>query len=194
MHAAAIESRKEEVLNGIVEYIFERGVSDLSLRPLAEHLGTSARMLLYHFESKESLVVEVLAAARRRQYATLEEWADQGAGLPEIIRRYWDWAASKEARPYMRLFFEVFGLAVQGRPGTEEVLPALTGQATTFFGAAAERDAGPSARTTELVLLAVSTLRGLLFSLLSTDDRPPLDRAMERFLTYLERELSTSTE
>ena len=192
MPEAVLESRKEEFLDGIVDFVFERGVSDLSLRPLAEHIGTSPRMLLYHFGSKESLVVEVLAAARARQYADLEAWAQAGATLPEIIRRYWDWAASEEARPYMRLFFEVFGLAVQGRSGTEEVLPALSVQAMAFFGAAAERGAEPSERTSQLVLLAVSTLRGLLFSLLATGDRRPLDGAMDRFLTFLETELNAT--
>lgn len=194
MPGAVLDSRKEEFLEGIVDFVFERGVSDLSLRPLAEYLGTSPRMLLYHFGSKESLVVHVLAAARARQYADLEAWAAAGATLPQIIRRYWEWAASEEARPYMRLFFEVFGLAVQGRSGTEEVLPALSGQAATFFGAAAERSARPSARTSELALLAISTLRGLLFSLLATGDRPPLDRAMDRFLAFLETELNASGE
>jgi AcrR family transcriptional regulator len=187
-------SRKDEVLAGIVDYVFANGVSDLSLRPLAEALDTSPRMLLYHFRSKEELVVEVLAAARAQQYEMLGEWADRGAGLTEIIRRYWDWAASDHARPYMRLFFEVFGLAVQGRPGTEQVLPALSEQAAEFFGAAARRQAPPGADTGELVLLSLSTLRGLLFSLLATGDRAPLDGAMERFLVYLEHELTSAKE
>lgn len=186
-------SRKDEVLAGIVDYVFERGVSDLSLRPLAEALGTSPRMLLYHFQSKDQLVVEVLSAARARQYEMLGDWAREGASFPELVQRYWEWAAADSSRPYIRLFFEVFGLAVQGRPGTEEVLPALSEQAVAFFGPAAERSGANPESAGELARLAVATLRGLLFDLLATADGPPLDRALRRFVRFLETELTTIT-
>ena len=184
-------SRKDEVLDRIVDYVFEHGVSDLSLRPLAEALGTSPRMLLYHFDSKERLVVEVLAAARSRQYEMLTSWVEVGAGLPEVVGGYWNWAADEANRPYMRLFFEVFGLAVQRRPGTEGVLEALSEQAETFFQRAAQvsgLEPGPAAH---IARMAVAFLRGLLFSLLASDDRPPLDAAMRDFLDYLNVEIAS---
>lgn len=183
-------SRKDEVLGQVVDYVFERGFSDLSLRPLAEELGTSPRMLLYHFESKEQLVVEVLAAARARQYAMLAGWLHDGASIVDLLRGYWQWAAMESSRPYMRLFFEVYGLAVQGRPGTEEFLPALAEQSLTFFRSAVRASPLPAATVSELVRLAIAVLRGLLFDLLATDDRSPLDSALERFLAFLETQLN----
>jgi len=188
----ATVSRKDEILARIVDYVFERGVSDLSLRPLAEELGTSARMLLYHFESKEQLLAEVLAAARARQYEMLADWLQEGASLPDLLRRYWEWAAADSSRPYMRLFFEVYGLAVQGRPGTEDVLPALFGQAVDLFREAALRSGVPTTESEELVRLSVSVLRGLLFDLLATGQRPVLDAALDRFLAFVESQLNVS--
>jgi AcrR family transcriptional regulator len=41
------------------------------LRPLAKALGTSPRMLLYDFGSKEQLIDEVLAQVRRREETLL---------------------------------------------------------------------------------------------------------------------------
>jgi AcrR family transcriptional regulator len=181
--------RRSEILEGIVDYIFERGVSDLSLRPLAEYLGTSARMLVYNFKSRDQMLAEALAAARARQYAMLGDWVTEGASVPELVRRYWAWAASDTARPYIRFFFEVFGLAVQGRPGTEEVLPAISCEAEALFLSALGDSALPPERARELVRLAIAVIRGLLFDLLATNDRPPLDAALERFTRFLEAEL-----
>jgi AcrR family transcriptional regulator len=186
--------RKDEIRDAIVDYVFEHGVSDLSLRPLAEHLGTSARMLLYHFETKEKLLVEVIAAARARQYESLAQWREQGATTAGLIRRYWQWAAMDSSRAYIRLFFEVYGLALQGRPGTEEYLPALVDQAVTFFASAAPSTGLPPEEVAMLIRLAIAVLRGLLFDLLATNDRPLLDEALERFLAYFESQLSQAEE
>lgn len=184
-------TRKDEISDAIVDYVFANGVSDLSLRPLAEYLDTSPRMLLYHFGSKEQLLTEVLAAARARQYEMLRAWVAEGASLPEILRRYWDFAASDAARPYMRLFFEVYGLAVQGRPGTEGILHDLTEQAVAVFQPGADAAGVDPAAANQLARLAVGVLRGLLFDLLATNDRSPLDAAMDRFLAYLETAIAS---
>jgi AcrR family transcriptional regulator len=185
----ATSTRKDEILEDVVDYVFQYGVSDLSLRPLAEHLGTSARMLVYHFESRDQMLAEALAAARRRQYAMLGDWVSEGATVPELVRRYWAWAADESSRPYIRLFFEVYGLAVQGRPGTEGVLPAVSGEPVALFTDTVGATGLSSERVNQLVRLALGVLRGLLFDLLATNDRPPLDAALERFLVYLEAEL-----
>lgn len=184
-------TRKEEIANAIVDYVFTYGVSDLSLRPLAEHLDTSPRMLLYHFGSKEQLLSEVLEAARGRQYEMLHAWAAEGITLPDIVRRYWEFAASDAARPYMRLFFEVYGLAVQGRLGTEGVLRHLTEQPVAVFQPPAEAAGLDPATAQQLARLSIGVFRGLLFDLLATNDRPPLDAALERFLAFLEFQIAS---
>jgi AcrR family transcriptional regulator len=176
--------RREQLVDAAVDYVFEHGVSDLSLRPLAEALGTSSRMLIYHFATKDLLLVEVLKAARVRQYQMLDAWVAEGRSLPDIIRLYWSWATAESSRPYMRLFFEVFGMAVQSRPGTEEVLPALSRESVGLLGAVARRSM-PDAAAAELARLSVATLRGLLFEWLCGDDVALLTAALERFLTHM---------
>ena len=62
---------RERLLAAAMEYVAEHGVGDLSLRGLAAALGTSHRMLSYHFGSREGLLIEVIRdgrgpAARRR--------------------------------------------------------------------------------------------------------------------------------
>jgi AcrR family transcriptional regulator len=54
--------RREELLSQTVDYVWEHGLIGLTLRPLAAALGTSDRMLIYHFGSRDQLVSEVVAA------------------------------------------------------------------------------------------------------------------------------------
>ena len=43
---------KTDMLNQLAQYVLEHGLNDASLRPMAAALGTSDRMLLYHFKTK----------------------------------------------------------------------------------------------------------------------------------------------
>ena len=50
--------RRAELLDACYGYVLTHGLAGLSLRPLAAATGTSPRVLLYLFESKENLVRE----------------------------------------------------------------------------------------------------------------------------------------
>ena len=47
------------------------GLANLSLRPLAKAVGSSPRLLLYYFGSKDELVVEIIQRGRARQRETM---------------------------------------------------------------------------------------------------------------------------
>ncbi len=63
--------RREEWTEAATDYVLEHGLIGLSLRPLAAELGTSDRMLLYHFGSKDELVAAVLRSSNERSTAYL---------------------------------------------------------------------------------------------------------------------------
>ena len=58
--------RRQELLEAVVEYVLKNGLTGLSLRPLAKGVGTSARMLLYHFESREKLLALIIDTIREQ--------------------------------------------------------------------------------------------------------------------------------
>src|SRR5271155_5719078 len=62
---------RAELLESVVDYVLDAGLTDLSLRPLAGAVGTSPRTLLYHFGSKEELTIAVVGAATQRQLRLL---------------------------------------------------------------------------------------------------------------------------
>jgi AcrR family transcriptional regulator len=106
--------RHEELLSGAVAYALKNGLTDLSLRPLATELGTSARMLIHHFGSRDALVSEILAEIEAR---LAEQFAQPGsATVAEAIALLWRQTGSKTMQRLLRSSFEVWGRALV-RPG-----------------------------------------------------------------------------
>src|SRR3954449_4776723 len=122
---------RERLLAAAMEHVAEHGVGHLSLRALAAALGTSHRMLIYHFGSKEGLLVEVIRTVEARQRAALAELERAAGGAPagampaEVMRAFWARLADPALWPLERLFFEVYGQALQGRPGTTGLLDGV---------------------------------------------------------------------
>ena len=81
------------------------------MRQIAAAIGTSHRMLLYHFGSREGLLVAISNAINEDVAGTLDRWAEPR----ELFRHFTD----PEAWPWERLFFELYAHALLGRPGTD---------------------------------------------------------------------------
>src|SRR5215468_2163842 len=74
------------------DYVLANGLADFSLRPLARALKTSARMLVYHFGSRENLLREILETLREREDARIDAWWHSGGRartLAEFLRWFW---------------------------------------------------------------------------------------------------------
>jgi AcrR family transcriptional regulator len=85
----------------------------LSLRPLAAELGTSDRMLIYHFGSKERLISEVLALAQRRLAVSLEPPGPEVSSLSDVVHHLWAALRTPTAAGVTRLYLEICVLSVQ---------------------------------------------------------------------------------
>jgi len=169
---------RERLLAAAVGHALDAGIADLSLRQLAAAIGTSHRMLLYHFGSREGLLVAVTQAVENQQRAAV-----LGSGItPQDARRTWQRLSDPQLWPQERLFFELYAYALRGRPGTEGFLDGIVGSWVTpvadalVKAGADERSARADAR------LGVAVVRGLLLDLLATEDRAGVTEAHERFL------------
>jgi AcrR family transcriptional regulator len=176
--------RRARTLTAVTDYVLEHGLAGLSLRPLAEALGTSTRMLLYDFGSKEALILAVLAEARRRESALLAEAAaSREISRADLIRAVWGWASAPERSRFMRLFFEVYVQSVSGSPEYSEQARAMVTDWLTQFARVFSAGA-PGADPAEATLL-IAVLRGLLLDQLSTGDTARTTRALEHFVRLL---------
>lgn len=173
---------RERLLVATIAYVARHGLADLSLRTLAEAIGTSHRMLIYHFGSKEGLLAEVVAAVEANQRLVLDQLARSDLPPRVALRAFWDDVASPEKREHVRLFFEIVAMALQGKPGTEGLRETLVEpwiEVVSAHGVA--RGLTPDVARAQ-ARLGMAVTRGLLIDLLATGDRAGADAAMELFL------------
>jgi AcrR family transcriptional regulator len=181
---------KDKLLAAVVEVAMAGGIADKSLRSIAEAAGTSHRMLIHHFGSREGLLVEVIRAVEARQRVALSELSDGSAESGELSDRFWKHLRSPQLAPQERLFFEVYGQALQGR---QWAAPLLEGIVEDWVGptAAMLEAAGigqETARTVARLYLAVG--RGLLLDVLATGEDDEVDEAMRYFSEMLRATLA----
>src|SRR3954449_12501169 len=173
------------LLEAAIDHIATRGVSDLSLRELAAAIGTSHRMLIHHFGGREGLWVEVIRAVEERQRAAFAEVVPApGASAGDVMRAWWKHISDPRLWPNERLFFELYGQGLQGRPGAVELLDGIVDAwlepSATIFTQLGFPDGAAAAR------LGIAVTRGLLLDLLATGEREKVDAAMEVHIAALE--------
>ena len=155
------------------------GISHLSLRQLATELGTSHRMLIYHFGSKDGVTAEIVRVVEDQQRAALQDLlADDGVPADEQARRFWDHVVDA-ARSFGPLFFELTGQALQGRPHTRRLLDGFVDSWLEPLAALYVR-LGISVEHAPIhARLGLAAARGLLLDLLVTGDRAAVEAASD---------------
>jgi AcrR family transcriptional regulator len=172
---------KDRLLRAAIAYVAEHGVADLSLRGLAAAIGTSHRMLIYHFGSKEDLLIAVIRAVEDQQRQTLAALDIDASSPGDVMRTMWQHISDPALWPNERLFFEMYGQALQGRPHTVDFLDGIVESwLEPITAMRVEQGVAPKmARAQARVDLAVT--RGLLLDLLATGDRTGVTAAMEQY-------------
>jgi AcrR family transcriptional regulator len=174
---------RDRLLAGATAYIAQHGFADVSLRELAAALGTSHRMLIYHFGSKAQLFVEIIRAFETEQRLMIGAFAaDPGLSRAEVMRRVWAQVSAPAAADQVRLFFQVCGQALSGEEAGRGLLEGIISDWLEPM-VDVERSRGtPAAAARAEVRIGVALMRGLLLDLLATGDRQGVDAAFERFL------------
>ncbi|WP_037854058.1 TetR/AcrR family transcriptional regulator [Streptomyces sp. NRRL S-340] len=186
--AGVPSARQTELLEAAYRYVLAHGLAGLSLRPLATAIGSSPRVLLFLFGTKEGLVRALLARARADELALLEHLTRAGRplGLADAAERVWEWLAAAGHRPLLRLWTEAYARSLVEPDGAWAGFARATVddwlEVLASCQPPAERDGadGASRRT-----LALAVLRGALLDLLATDDEPRVTAAVRHQLTVL---------
>ena len=177
---------RDRLLDEVVAHFARHGVGDFSLRGLAAELGTSHRMLIYHFGSKDGLLVEVVRRVEAGQRAAMAQLnLDSDHSAAHLAREFHRHLSAAEHWP-ARLFFELTGQALVGNP---HAVPLLDGIVDAWLPPLTElsRRTGRSEKEARAhARLALAVARGLLFDLLATGDRDAVDAAAEAFLVSYE--------
>ena len=171
------EGRRRELLDALVEAFGAGGIGGRSLRDVAAAVGTSHRMLLHHFGSRDELLLAIVEEVERRQKATLDDLPDDPAGA---FAAMWADVRRRELRPFERLFFECYARGAQGEEPFARMVP---GAVDSWLAAVAER--APGTADPALTRLGLAVTRGLLLDLVATDDDAGVDAAAAGFAELL---------
>jgi AcrR family transcriptional regulator len=167
---------RDKLLADAVEHFAKNGIGDASLRNIAAAIGTSHRMLIYHFGSREGLLAEVVRTVEAQQRDLLASLSAKDLPLEEQAEEFWR-RVTEAALIYGPLFFELSAHAMQNQPHTEALkadlvnvwLPPLI---DLCIRAGIAPDQAPA-----YARLGLAASRGLLFDLLLTGDRAGVDEA-----------------
>ena len=173
------ERRRQELLDALIGAFAGGGIGARSLRELGEAVGTSHRMLLHYFGSRDELLLAIVQEVERRQAATLADLPDDPA---EAFAAMWADLRRPELRAFERLFFECYARASQGEQPFTGLLPAAV---DGWLDEVDERTGGATPRASARLGLAVT--RGLLLDLVGTDDGEGVDAAAAAFAELLRR-------
>jgi AcrR family transcriptional regulator len=171
---------RQRLLDAAVQHALDAGIADLSLRELAEAIGTSHRMLIYHFGSREGLFVAVAQAVEQTQRELA--FGSLTRNPPEDARAFWKRISSPKLWPQERLFFELYVHALLGRPGTEGFLDDVVESWIGPIADAVVAQGGDRRTARADARLAVAVVRGLILDLLATGDSKGCTDAFDRYL------------
>ena len=166
-------------MEACTDHALAHGLPD-RLGPLVAATGTSSRMLLYHFGTRDALLHQVLHRARRRQQDLFGELlrARDDEPYTATLERAWTVIAGPEGQPYLRMF-------AQWRPGAaERPWPDQQSATTDWLGPLTEGLS--SLGRPELATLVLAVIRGLLMDLDATGDTTRTTDAFDDFLAALQ--------
>ncbi|MEE3067436.1 MAG: TetR/AcrR family transcriptional regulator [Actinomycetota bacterium] len=177
-------AKREELLGAAGAVLARTGLAETSLRSLAAQMGTSARMLVHYFGSKEHLTLEVLM---RQQRAALPATKDLDLPVSVAAHRQWcvdDWHACTrgERSDNLRVVLQVFGSAC-GRDSpyrayTWETLSLLTRNSQARLEALGM----PTHIAQTRSRIALAAFQGFIIEYFTSDDPDYVDDTFARFL------------
>ena len=176
------DTRRDELLELAYAYVSAHGIAAVSLRPLAAAIGSSPRVLLFLFGSKDGLIRALLARARADELRLLSHEIPR-TSLADAGRAVWGWLSAPEHRPLLTLWVEAYARSLVEPAGpwsgfaTDTVADWLEVLAGTQ---PADDRAAPEGMARRTAVLAV--LRGALLDLLATGDRDRTTAAVHRAL------------
>jgi AcrR family transcriptional regulator len=177
-------ARRKQLLTAAGEVLARTGVVDTSLRELASQLGTSARMLVHYFGTKEQLILEVLTLQQRAAIPRVDE-LDLPTSL--VAHRQWcfeDWheCTRGERRNNLRVVLQVFGAACgvdsPYRDYTWETLSLLTRNSRARLEAIGMPPHVAETRSR----IALAAFQGLIIEFFTSDDQTFVDSTFARFI------------
>ncbi|TDC50007.1 TetR/AcrR family transcriptional regulator [Jiangella ureilytica] len=180
--------KAEELLGRIIEIVRSQGLAGFSLDNLAPQLGTSSRMLVYYFGSKDELLGRIVYTLRNDIVTQLEN--EPVGTITDAVDRWWSHYQANPAD--MQFFFHLTSRSFEEPDKFQEFSSTAVGQWSAYFVRSLEGHVRSEQEAEAIARLVLATVRGLMADLLITADRQQAERSLAVFKELLEARLAAS--
>ncbi|SEE68731.1 TetR/AcrR family transcriptional regulator [Jiangella alba] len=181
--------KAEELLGRIIEIVRVQGLAGFSLDNLAPQLGTSSRMLVYYFGSKDELLGRIVYTLRNDIVTQLEN--EPVGTITQAVDRWWNHYQANPAD--MQFFFHLTSRSFEEPDKFQEFASTAVGQWEAYFVRSLEGHVASHEEAEAIARLVLGTVRGLMADLLITADQPQAERSLAVFKDMLEARLAASS-
>ena len=121
---------RQSLLPLLAAHVLGKGLGQASLRALAKAAGTSDRMLLYHFGSKDALIADLLAFIAATYASALDAAlaGDRPTTRSAVIARILAQTHSPAMQPFLSLWWEIVAGAARGEASYRSAAHAMMGE------------------------------------------------------------------
>jgi AcrR family transcriptional regulator len=145
---------------------------------MASQLGTSPRILMFHFKSKERLLQDVMEELQRRLQSSFAGMSTSKRKKASSIKRFWTWATEKRNLPSLRLLYEAQIIAAQN----PDVYGPYLQKVSRHWQDLVFQTLSESLRSEDLATLCIAVFDGLLLEMIMTGERARLMGALDKFI------------
>ncbi len=170
-------SRRDALLEQATDYVLDHGLIGLSLRPLAAGLGTSDRMLVYHFGSKDALVVALIEAISARSFDAIRA-IEPARNVRGAVLRLWEAHTHGQLNRCQRFYAQAAASGLLGDDPYRATVRAADAEWSVALGDYLRACGAPPRRVPRIVRLVDAGIMGLHLELQVVQDRRELDRAV----------------
>jgi AcrR family transcriptional regulator len=174
-------NKADELLGRIIEIVRRTGLAGFSLDTLAPQLGTSSRMLVYYFGSKDELLGRIVYALRND---IVDAFESQPTGTIIDAVDLW-WNHYRTNLTDMQFFFHLATRSFEEPDKFAEFSSTAVDLWVSYFHRSLQEVARTDGEAHALARLVLATLRGLMADLLITADVQRVEESLTEFKSLL---------
>jgi len=160
--------RRAQILDAARAVLSRQGYAETSMKDIAAEAGVAPGLLHYYFESKEDILVQVIAALSEEISASHRDAVNGVADPLEAVALAMDKAAERCSTPgFCRLLLDAYSLALSSpgirerlRPTLDEMVRSTAETAEKIIGELPVVDLGP-VTSTDLAIVLVGAMDGV---------------------------------
>lgn len=178
------DSKASEMLPAIVEIFRKRGPQSFALGAIAEELGTSSRMLIYHFGSRDELLGRVIKLVRQDTISYLEDPPPNG--IDEAIEKWWSYYVYEGHLSDMQLFFHISARRAEEPSRYVDFASTAVDGWVHFFARAIEKEGKSEEFSRTLGRVIIGSMRGIIVDYLISKDIESGERSLSALRELIE--------